>query len=182
MKTPTGEEITDQLLCTRFPRLFADRHANMRTTALCWGFEIGPGWMGLLYKAALKLEPLIEAYMETHLKERNPFPWFVMNSWYGIRWSIRHPLLTLRSLIEWGKVVLWLKTAEPWWPRASQIREKFGTLRFYLTSGTNGMYAIVDKAERQSSVTCEICGKPGKLRGQGWYYTRCLPCWKKEQK
>ncbi len=57
--------------------------------------------------------------------------------------------------------------------RASQIKEKYGTLRFYLSGGTNEMYAITDKAQSQSSKTCETCGHPGKLRGQGWFYTAC---------
>jgi hypothetical protein len=24
-----------------------------------------------------------------------------------------------------------------------------------------------------SARTCEVCGAPGKIRGQGWYYTAC---------
>jgi hypothetical protein len=66
--------------------------------------------------------------------------------------------------------------------RATQIKEKFGTLRFYIYGGTKAMYAIIDKAEKQSSKICETCGKPGKLRGESWCYTRCLACWRREQK
>ena len=62
--------------------------------------------------------------------------------------------------------------------RASQVKEKYGTLRFYLSGGTDRMYAIINEAERQSAKTCETCGKPGKLRGRGWYYTRCAACWR----
>ena len=28
----------DQLLCERYPKIFANRHADMKTTAMCWGF------------------------------------------------------------------------------------------------------------------------------------------------
>src|SRR6266853_3396387 len=66
--------------------------------------------------------------------------------------------------------------------RASQVKEKYGTLRFYLSGGTDDMYAITDEAEKQSAKTCEICGKLGKLRGRMWVSTRCSPCWKREQK
>ena len=31
-------------LCKDFPLLYADRHAPMNTTAMCWGFECGDGW------------------------------------------------------------------------------------------------------------------------------------------
>ncbi len=133
MKTPDGHEITEKFLCEVAPHLFADRHMDMRTTALCWGFETGPGWMGIIYEAALKLEPLIVA-----AKAKDPEAW------------------------EYGYF------------RASQIKEKYGTLRFYLSGGTEEMYEIAEE-------TCESCGKAGKLRGDGWYSTRCDQCWKKEQ-
>jgi hypothetical protein len=66
-------------------------------------------------------------------------------------------------------------------PRASQIKEKFGGLRFYLTSGTDEMWDIVAQAEKESESVCEDCGEPGELRGEAWYYTRCDVCWKKLQ-
>jgi hypothetical protein len=172
----------DNKLCTLAPHLFVDRHASMQVTCLCWGFECGDGWYRLLEEAALELEPLIIAYIEEHPEERNPFPWFMMNSWHGIKWSACQPFAALRRLTEWAIVWLRPETAEPWWPRASQVKEKYGTLRFYMTSGTNEMYAITDKAERQSSVTCERCGKSGKMRGRGWLYTACNRHTKKEDK
>lgn len=57
--------------------------------------------------------------------------------------------------------------------RASQVKEKFGTLRFYLTGGTDEMHGIAARAERLSSKICETCGNPGKLRGHSWVYTAC---------
>jgi hypothetical protein len=56
---------------------------------------------------------------------------------------------------------------------ASQIKEKYGTLRFYLSSGTDAMWKAVNAAEAKSCHTCERCGKPGKNRGERWYYTAC---------
>jgi hypothetical protein len=38
----------DEQLCTRYPKIFVDRHADMRTTAMCWGFECGDGWYNIL--------------------------------------------------------------------------------------------------------------------------------------
>ena len=34
----------DEALCRDFPNLFRDRHGNMMTTCMCWGFECGDGW------------------------------------------------------------------------------------------------------------------------------------------
>lgn len=58
-------------------------------------------------------------------------------------------------------------------PCASQIKEKYGTLRFYLSTGTDEMYAITEAAEKASEKTCEKCGQPGKIKGKYWVYTAC---------
>jgi len=60
---------------------------------------------------------------------------------------------------------------------ALQVKEKFGTLRFYHTSGVPAVEKAVDDAEAESAATCEECGKPGQLRGKGWLVTRCDEHW-----
>ena len=56
---------------------------------------------------------------------------------------------------------------------ADQIKEKFGTLRFYTSGGDDVTYSMISQAELKSSHICETCGAPGQLRGRGWYYTAC---------
>ena len=34
----------DDLLCQRYPALYADRHGDKQSTSMCWGFEHGDGW------------------------------------------------------------------------------------------------------------------------------------------
>jgi hypothetical protein len=59
---------------------------------------------------------------------------------------------------------------------ASQVKEKYGTLRFYMSSETDEMDAAIHKAEYLSSKTCDICGKAGRLRGEHWVQTLCDKC------
>lgn len=54
-----------------------------------------------------------------------------------------------------------------------QIKEKYGTLRFYISAYTDEIDAIISEAEEKSTVTCERCGAHGKLRGSVWLYTAC---------
>lgn len=61
-------------------------------------------------------------------------------------------------------------------PAAVQVKEKFGTLRFYLSHGTDEMYALIRDAEERSARTCESCGKPGKVGGRGWLRCSCEEC------
>ena len=61
-------------------------------------------------------------------------------------------------------------------PRAAQVKEKFGTLRFYMASSLPGMDKAIAIAEAESEVTCEYCGKPGEIRVGGWLKTLCDEC------
>jgi hypothetical protein len=61
-----------------------------------------------------------------------------------------------------------------------QIKEKFGALRVYynVTECEKDEYLdmidkIIFKYEKLSTITCDVCGKPGKLGNNGWHMTRC---------
>jgi hypothetical protein len=53
-----------------------------------------------------------------------------------------------------------------------QVKEKFGTLRFYC-DGPESIESFIDQAEDESGRICEICGRPGQLSGKGWLRTLC---------
>jgi hypothetical protein len=55
-----------------------------------------------------------------------------------------------------------------------QVKEKFGTLRFYYTGGDDYIRGMVTMAESMSGVTCEECGKPGTQTPGGWIKTVCV--------
>jgi len=61
-------------------------------------------------------------------------------------------------------------------PIASQVKEKFGGLRFYVGSATEEIFDLIIKAENKSYKTCEVCGEPGKTRGKAWVKTLCEDC------
>ena len=54
-----------------------------------------------------------------------------------------------------------------------QVKEKFGSLRFYFTGGDDYIDGLVSMAESMSGVTCEECGNPGSTLGRGWLTTLC---------
>lgn len=82
-------------------------------------------------------------------------------SWVGPGW---HPFLEdlLDDLFALG-----------WDGRVAQVKEKFGTLRFYVGGTTDEQYAAIRAAEKKSAVICEECGAPGKLRSGSWLKTYC---------
>ena len=60
-----------------------------------------------------------------------------------------------------------------WDGHISQIKEKYGGLRFYIGYGSDAIFAAIDKAEAKSYTICEACGQSGKLRRGGWMRTLC---------
>jgi len=57
-----------------------------------------------------------------------------------------------------------------------QVKEKFGTLRFYYTGGDDEISGMVRMAESMSGVMCEECSAPAETHGPGWIRTICKPC------
>lgn len=56
----------------------------------------------------------------------------------------------------------------------TNIKEKFGGLRFYMTKLSPEMDRAIRWAEEQSICTCELCGKPGaRLKQDELILTRC---------
>ena len=63
-----------------------------------------------------------------------------------------------------------------WDRNLQQVKEKFGTLRFYIGTGTEEMHKRISEAEAETARTCEMCGAPGTRRTDGWVKTNCDEC------
>jgi hypothetical protein len=57
--------------------------------------------------------------------------------------------------------------------RVSQIKEKFGGLRFYYSGGDDYIGGLVRMAESWAFTTCEVCGNPGEMRFSEWNQVLC---------
>jgi hypothetical protein len=59
-------------------------------------------------------------------------------------------------------------------PKATQVKEKFGELRFYMDACTDEMYVLIEEYEKKSAKICEVCGNPGDIDyKQKWLSARC---------
>lgn len=50
----------DDALCAKYPKIFADRHASMMETCMCWGFDCDDGW----YRLIDNLCDCIQSYLD----------------------------------------------------------------------------------------------------------------------
>ena len=66
---------------------------------------------------------------------------------------------------------------------AVQVKEKFGTLRFYVNGNDAKQEGYIDFAEFLSGSICEECGSNKNVKQtKGWICTRCSDCMKKVKK
>ena len=126
----------DRQLCEKYPRIFADRHASMMETAMCWGFEHGDGWYQIIDSLCNNIQHHIDYNNKNFEKGYTQYK-------------------------QVPQVV------------ATQVKEKFGTLRFYYDGGDDYIDGLVSMAESWSAVACEECGAPGTQNSQGWIKTLC---------
>jgi hypothetical protein len=169
-----------------FPRLYRGHKLSIRESCMPFGFECGDGWFDLLYDLSEKLEQQIIEFEKQHpdldtedaIRRKNQLwrrailkvlHWGVCRTNYGTLWN--KPLFWL---------LVRLHVDIPYPPMASQVKEKYGTLRFYMNYATDAMYDAISEAEDLSAATCEECGKPGKVVGKGWLMCRCQECAEKE--
>lgn len=60
----------------------------------------------------------------------------------------------------------------------AQVKEKYGSLRVYLSKHSPETDKLIRAAERKSLRTCESCGRRGSLHRseRGWLRTLCESC------
>jgi len=170
----------DEYLCKVYPKMMVNRDKNMQETCMCWGFECGDGWFQILNQLMGNIQHHIdwkERQREVAIKFNKMAEQLkagdstlfdeeykdLLNQEYKSKRKqelIDDPLREIAESIP--QVTL------------DQVKEKFGTLRFYYSGGDEYISGLVSMAESMSGVTCEECGKPGTQTGGGWIKTVCV--------
>ena len=172
----------DKLLCEKYPKMMVNRNKNMQETCMCWGFECGDGWFNILdqlmgniqhhidWKEKQRAGAIKYNEMAAQAKAGN-FDLFeetmkaLPNDEYKEKRLAEIVAGDFRQLPESIPQVT-----------LDQVKEKFGTLRFYYSGGDDIIDGMVRMAESMTGVTCEECGNVGERRGGGWVHTYCTPC------
>ena len=68
-------------------------------------------------------------------------------------------------------------TATGYAGEVSQVKEKFGALRFYSSAVEPKYLDLICEAERESAKICQGCGKNAHLRTLGCIQTLCNSCY-----
>ena len=151
----------DEALCAKYPLVFKDRNADMRTTAMCWGFECGDGWYDLI-------DVLCGLLTSEYRGAQSRYEYLMQAGVGGILYGTK---IVTQEDIDQAKAKLDEETLKV--PVAVQVKEKFGGLRFYVQAATDKHHQYINFAESMSYRTCEECGAPGKTYTDGWHMTLC---------
>ena len=169
----------DKLLCEKYPKMMVNRNKPMQETCMCWGFDCGDGWFNILNQLMGNIQHHIDwkdkqreyarkyNEMATQAKAGN-FDLFEETMKDSIDPAYKEKRLAEIVAGDFRQVPDAIPQVT-----LDQVKEKFGTLRFYYTGGDEYISGMVTMAEAMSGVTCEECGDPGERRGGGWIYTAC---------
>ena len=169
----------DEYLCKVFPKMMVNRNKDMKETCMCWGFECGDGWFQILNQ----LMGNIQHHIDWKVRQREVAIKFntmaeQLKAGDSTLFDEEMKDLLNRDYVEKRKQELIdqpLREIPELVPQVTldQVKEKFGTLRFYYSGGDDVIDGMVRMAESMSGVTCEECGSPGKRVGGGWITTLC---------
>ena len=169
----------DKQLCEKYPKIFKNRNASQIESCMYWGIDVSDGWYDIidaLCQAATYTYTTSIMVDEADGKRLNIAPYSYTNI-TTYHFEIKPPQLV-----------------------ADQVKEKFGTLRFYYHTELEekmsylketGKYPELDKileryynyfdgivhfAETLSERTCEVTGLKGEMHVtgggvSGWYKT-----------
>jgi hypothetical protein len=168
----------DKQLCEKYPKIFRDRNAPMTETCMCWGIAVGNGWYNIIDGLCRAMTYSYTTSQEVDEEDGKRLG--IEPSTYG------------------GGSARYFFGVKPPQAIADQVKEKFGTLRFYfhLEFDSNIIYlmstgkypklketldryqnyfdGIVHMAEALSEMTCEDTGRTGEMHVSGggpfgWY-------------
>lgn len=169
----------EQKLITKYPKIFVNRNKSPQESCMAWGLEVGDGWYKIIDDLCYAASNMYTASIEIDEEDGKrlgikPYTWEDEKKPY-YSFKVKSPQLV-----------------------ADQVKEKFGTLRFYfhleydiklLELNTTLKYPDIEKiadgycnyfdgmvhmAKVISERTCEKTGKEGEMhvtgggRG-GWY-------------
>ena len=143
-------ELEKQLI-EKYPKIFHVRPGTEVQPFPMFGIECGNGWYNTLNILCFQIQSYID-YREKfnqHIIEQN-------------KKEDPEGQINQQMLLEYIPQVV-----------ATQVKEKYGTLRFYYNGGDEHIDGMVTMAEAMSAMTCETCGNSGNLRGKYWLYTAC---------
>lgn len=175
----------EKKLFDKYPKIFAQRKLPMTQTAMCWGIETGDGWYNIIdqlcrqiqqhvdWKRKQRARDLLHCRALQRAMKGDKSSLLKYHSYKGkiTQWTLDQVEREIQTYPE-GKKDKTITRKVPQ-IQAVQVKEKYGTLRFYTNFSDEYVDGLIAMAESMTAVTCQECGNLGKVRGLGWIYVAC---------
>lgn len=159
-----NEKLQNQLY-EKYPKIFGQKDGDPAHTAMCWGISCGDGWYNILDNLCF----LIQRHHDDPREELERYHKYLEMS---VEKNEEDNIQYWTKKIEETKQLIENRPQT----QAVQVKEKFGSLRFYVDNVDPEIDAYISFAENMSSCTCEKCGSPGGQSEGGWIKTQCTRC------
>jgi hypothetical protein len=181
----------DKKLIEKYPKIFRDIYKDPMISPLYFGFECDDGWYWLIDNLCNS----IQSYIDNNSKKK-----IIKNRFYRLlydlfQWTKSTKIIVLQPLRKyfWSKkgtkIFNYLYDKEKIEIEtisqvvATQVKEKYGGLRFYYYGGDRFIAGMIWLAEYQSYHICETCGSTKDVfQTKGYITTICNDCYKQKTK
>ena len=148
-------------LFEKYPKILGQKDLDKTQTAMCWGIACGDGWYNIIDTLCWHIQQEVDV---PHKEIQNYTEW------------LKDPELPEETVEYFQQQIAKLKDRIIPQVEATQVKEKYGGLRFYIMWGNEKIDALISFAESMSECTCEECGRPGTQDTDGWIKTLCEEC------
>jgi hypothetical protein len=186
-------ELTKKLW-EKYPKIFQGRYKSIQESLIPFGFECDSGWYNIIDSLCSNLQWNTDnnnkSYVIKNKFLRKLLPiidklFRKIPGQYNLERKTQiNPLVIFRSFLlgllhEWRTSTEWIYVESGRYPQviATQVKEKFGGLRFYVQGASDVQYAVISFTESLSYKICEKCGSMNHIgQTQGWVTTLCKDC------
>lgn len=143
----------DKKLCEKYPKIFVNRNADMRETAMCWGFSCEDGWFRLIDQLCQSLQ---------WNTDKNKYPQVIAD-------QVKE---------KFGELRFYYHTS---YDDKDAESEKNNT--YFNCGVIDGMIDFASKMSRMICECCGKSKEPEiKMLNSGWYKSFCNKCHDKRNK
>jgi len=122
------KELQDRLF-KKYPKIFKQKDMTMQETAMCWGIACGDGWYDLIDELCGEIQNRVKNINRSRQHKIKNSPKTLI------------PVCVEKFICE-----------------AVQVKEKWGSLRFYIYGGDDFIQGSISLAESLSHKLCAQCG------------------------
>jgi hypothetical protein len=197
-----NKELQDKLFA-KYPKIFRQKDLSMQETCMCWGISVGDGWYNLLDQLCGSIQSRVDNPRDLpkyrFVTEILNWPiakinngLYRLNRWCNGEFKRKIGCKVYKQGEYEKRRAKWLvnlanklphvpylwKKGFVYQVEATQVKEKFGGLRFYYSGGNDEISAIISFAEQLCDNICEECGRFDDTVGttSGWITTICKEC------